>query len=90
MFRHSSFQTQQVRAGHLPQKEVLKPIIRDGRRFFETVLQDDIEEYPSMLDYSLENLLAAGVPLQEIPMHTLDMGSVHGAIQTIINQTNEE
>lgn len=89
MFRHSTFKTQQVLAGVLPQKEVLKPIIKDGRRFFESVLQDDFEEYPSMLEYSLENLLAAGVPLQEIPMHTLDMGSVHGAIQTIINQTNE-
>lgn len=90
MFRHRIFQTQQVRAGVLPQKEVLKPIIKDGRRFFESVLQDDIEEYPSMLEYSLENLLAAGVPLQEIPMHTLDMGSVQGAIQNIINQTNED
>lgn len=90
MFRHSSFQTQQVRAGRLPQKEVLKPIIKDGRKFFESVLQDDNEEYPSMLDYSLENLLAAGVPLQEIPMHTLDMGSAHGAIRNIINQTSEE
>lgn len=90
MFRHSYFRTQQVLAGSLPQKVVLKPIIKDGRRFFESVLQDDIEDYPSMLDYSLENLLAAGVPLQEIPMHTLDMGSVSGAIQSIINQTNEE
>lgn len=90
MFRHSSFQTQQVRAGVLPQKEVLKPIIKDGCRFFESVIKDDIEEYPSMLEYSLENLLAAGIPLQEIPMNTLDMGSMPNAIQNIINQTKDE
>lgn len=90
MFRHSYFQTQQVRAGRLPQKEVLKPFIKDGCRYFEPVMKDDIEVYPSMLDYSLENLLAAGIPLQEIPMHTLDMGSMPSAIENIINQTNEE
>ena len=89
MFRHSSFQTQQVRAGVLPQKEVLTPVFYEGIRCYESVMKDDIEEYPSMLEYSLENLLAAGVPLQEIPMHTLDMGSMPNAIQNIINQTNE-
>lgn len=90
MFRHSIYQTQQVRKGELPKKEVLKPILKDGCRIFESVIKDDIEEYPSMLDYSLENLLAAGVPLQEIPMHTLDMGSMPNAIQNIINQTQDE
>lgn len=90
MFRHSFFQTQQVRCGELPKKEVLKPIFKDGCRIFELVIKDDIEEFPSMLEYSLENLLSAGVPLEEIPMHTLDMGSLPNAIQSIINQTNEE
>ena len=90
MFRHSPFQTQQVRRGELPKKEVLKPILKDGLRIFESVIKDDIEEYPSILEYSLENLLAAGIPLQEIPMHTLDMGSMPNAIQNILNQTNNE
>lgn len=90
MFRHKVFQTQQVRRGELPKKEVLIPILKDGSRIFESRIKDDIEEYPSMLDYSLETLLAAGVPLQEIPMHTLDMGSMFGAIETIMNQTKEE
>lgn len=90
MFRHSSFQTQQVRRGELPKKEVLKPLFKDGSRIFESVIKDDIEEYPSMLEYNLENLLAAGIPLQEIPMNTLDMGSLPNVVQNIINQTNEE
>lgn len=90
MFRHRIFQTQQVRKGELPKKEVLKPIFKDGSRIFESIIKDDIEEYPSMLEYSLENLLAAGVPLEEIPMHTLDMGSLPNAIQNIINQTKDE
>lgn len=70
-------------------REVLKPIVLDGRRVFESVSQIDVQEFPSMLDYSLENLLAAGIPLQEIPLNTLDMNSMYGAINSISEQIKD-
>lgn len=90
MFRHKIFRTQSVLRGDKVTREVLQPIQQAGRKSYEIRIVEDSEELPSCLEYSLVNLLAAGVPLQELPLNTLDMSSMSSVISNFINQKTEE